>query len=172
MKQTNLSLLQFASFLLVLFMVVSCDKKQVEVERTFETELEELDELLRDYEANGHEVDTTDLGVFYVKLEEGEGPYPQGGDTVFFRYYAFHPDGTLFDSESEYANRVWRFIYLHQKLSVGLNDGIAHMNKGTYMDIIIPSHLAYGSEGTKQVPPFTSVIYRARMHDIKFQENE
>lgn len=168
MKNTNLSLIQLLFISLLISFILSCNKE--DEGRTFETELAELNTFLREREAEGHVVDTTDLGVYYIKYATGTGPYPQAGDTCFLEYFAFHPDGTLFDATRDYANRTWEFIYLYQNLSIGLNEGIGMMNKGTFMDIIIPSHLAYGSQGTKQVPPYTSVIYRSKMHDIKFRE--
>ena len=168
MKNTNLKLFRLMLFIAVASIpAVSCNKEDDKT-RTFETEWAELDAFIREQEAEGFDVDTTDLGVYYIMYEEGTGPYPQAGDTCFLEYFAFHPDGTLFDATRDYADRTWEFVYLYYDLYPGLNEGIAMMNKGTFIDIIIPSHLAYGSKGTKQVPPYTSVIYRAEMHDIKF----
>lgn len=168
MKFTNLTV-NVLTFLVLIFIGSSCEKEKiVENERTFEMELEELDEFLTELESDGFDVDTTELGVYYIILKEGTGPYPSAGDTLYLEYLGFLPDGTEFDATRRYASGIWEFIYLYQDLPTGLNDGLALMNKGTQLDIMIPSHLAYGSEGTAQVPPFTTVIYRATMHDIKF----
>jgi len=172
MKFTNRHII---SIILLLLIAFSCtkDKDDEPVEdRTFEMELQELEAFIKELETTGLDVEMTDLGVYYVMYEEGTGPYPSAGDTCYLEYLAFHPDGTEFDATRDYANDVWEFIYLYQDLPTGLNDGLALMNEGTFMDIIIPSHLAFGSEGTKQVPPYTTVIYRSTMHEIKFIEEQ
>lgn len=154
---------------------VSCTKEKEEIEevkeRTFEMEMQELDELLKEKEANGFDVDTTKLGIFYIIYNEGTGPYPEAGDTCVMEYLAFHTKtGKEFDATRDYAKGAWEFIYLYQNLPTGLNDGIALMNKGTRMEIIIPSPMAFGSQGTSKVPPYTTVAYVATMHDIRFKD--
>lgn len=159
-------------FLLIsVALATSCSEEKVEVERTLNMELEELDELLKEKEADGFDVDTTNLGVFYIVYDEGTGPYPEAGDTCVMEYLAFLPNtGEEFDASRDYTGGVWEFIYLYQNLPTGLNDGIALMNEGTHIEIIIPSPMAYGSHGTSKVPPYTTVAYVATMHEIRFRE--
>jgi FKBP-type peptidyl-prolyl cis-trans isomerase FkpA len=41
------------------------------------------------------------------------------------------------------------------------------MNKGTNIDIIIPSSLAYGAAGTIDIPPYMPLLFSMKMKDLK-----
>ncbi len=50
--------------------------------RTYEQEMKELNELILTLQANGVDVDTTALGVYYIVHTAGEGPMAVEGDSV------------------------------------------------------------------------------------------
>ncbi len=158
----------FFSGILILFLFISCTKEDIKKERTFQDEMHELDSIIQKKEADGFNVDTTELGVYYIMYKPGTGPYPHAKDTCYLEYRGYFPDGTMFDASKVYeSSGVWEFIYLYQKLPTGLNDGIALMNSGTEIELLIPSTFAYGAEGSPKVPPFTTLIYMATMREIK-----
>ncbi len=137
-------------------------------ERTPEQEQKEITELLSKLEQEGYNINTTDLGIYYIILEEGDGPFPQKGDTCFLEYTGFFYDGTKFDSSHNYSESgIWKFVFDEVKLIKGFEDGIKLMNKGTMIKMIIPSKLAYGAYGYKQIDSYTTLIYVAKMHDLK-----
>jgi FKBP-type peptidyl-prolyl cis-trans isomerase FkpA len=152
------------------FFTFSCAPE--EEERTSEMEWEELNALLKKYENEGYDVDTTDLSVFYVLLnDEGQGPLPEIGDSCFVSYIGFLPGGKKFeDSKDIFPKGIWYFSYdvkkeVHEV--IGLTDGIGYLNKGAEAEIIIPSNMAYGSKGTKDIPPYTTLIYRVKVVDLR-----
>ena len=63
--------------------------------------------------AQGREVKTTENGVYYTLV--GEGDYPKSGDTLTIGYSGFFIDGRIFDS-SDYAflDGKWN-LYLKRK---------------------------------------------------------
>jgi len=156
-----------------LLVAVSCEKDDNNGARTFEQDLEELNDFLLKKESDGFNIDTTELGVYYILREEGEGPYPEAVDTCYIEYVSYFLDGSLIDKTKDYfPNGIWRFVLNKAYyLNDGLKDGIKHMNKGCKMDLIIPSHLAYGKEGKGKVPPNHSLIYVVTMHNIKPPED-
>ncbi len=147
---------------------ISCLNDDDTPDRTQQTELDEMDVILKKIEADGFNVDTTDTGVYYVVFEEGTGPYPQPGDTCFMQYTGYLADGTIFDSSKAlFSDGIWEFIYMEQDMIPGLKDGISLMNKGTDIELIIPSELAFEATGNGIIPPYSPIIIDAKMIDLK-----
>ena len=146
-----------------------------EDERTREMELAELDALIKKMESEGKDIDTTDLNVYYFVINEGEGPYPSENDSCWVEYVGYANNLKFEDSKEIHPpNGWWYFIYVptHSDTNPahkikGLIDGIGHMNKGSEIEMIIPSDLAYGSKGAANIPPYTTLIYRAIMRDMR-----
>jgi FKBP-type peptidyl-prolyl cis-trans isomerase FkpA len=139
-----------------------------ETERTAETEQQELNEAIAKLEKANYNVDTTDLGVFYIMNKMGTGAYPQKSDTCYLIYTGFFLNGVIFDASAYYfQDSIWKFNYLEVNLIPGFNDGIALLNKGAEADIIIPSNLAYGSSGYGEIPPYTPLVFSMKMRDLR-----
>jgi FKBP-type peptidyl-prolyl cis-trans isomerase FkpA len=139
-----------------------------EPERTAETEQQELNEAIAKLEKANYNVDTTDLGVFYIMNKMGTGAYPQKSDTCYLIYTGFFLNGVIFDASAYYfQDSIWKFNYLEVNLIPGFNDGIALLNKGAEADIIIPSNLAYGSSGYGEIPPYTPLVFSMKMRDLR-----
>lgn len=151
-----------------LFVIIfSCTPEEEEEPRTREKEWEELDAWMQRLEAEGEDIDTTDLMVFYIVRKKGEGPFPQTGDSCAISYIGYKPNGAKFeDSKDIYKNGIWKFIYKPPYAVSGLIDGIGYMNKGAEVEMFIHSDFAYGSKGTSVIPPFTTLVYRVTMHEM------
>ncbi|MCK4982293.1 MAG: FKBP-type peptidyl-prolyl cis-trans isomerase [Victivallaceae bacterium] len=153
------------------FTTISClDPVEELTPRTPEMEAVELNEVLDKLEADGYDIDTTDLGIYYIMYEAGPDSLPQAqaGDTCFLEYTGYLLDGTIFDASAYYYDdAIWEFIYKENNLISGFDDGIALMNKGAKIDMIIPSELAYGVYGQGNIQPYTTLMFSAIMHDLK-----
>lgn len=145
----------------------SCTPEENEEPRTREQEWEELDAWMKRLEAEGEDIDTTDLMVFYVVRKSGEGPFPEEGDKCTISYIGFLPNGSkIEDSNDIYPNGKWSFVFKPQHVVEGLNNAIGYMNKGAEIEMYIHSDFAFGSKGNSSVPPFTTLVYRVTMHDL------
>ena len=146
------------SLLILLFSFSSCledhePRKEAE-------ELEELHELILSMEADGIDVDTTTMGVYYVVHTPGEGEFVVPGDTIGITYDGILTDGSVFDSSTGWApNGIWEFVYGEQALIPGFHEALSYMNMGAKMEFIIPSRLAYGAYGTGEVGSFQTLIF-------------
>ena len=150
---------------------MSCNKED-NTQRTLEQDLMELNEFILKKESEGFDVDTTSLGVYYILKEEGDGPYPEPGDTCFISYISYFLNGSLVqNSKDVFPNGIWKFVHNEAEMISGLRDGLRLMNVGCKADLIIPSHLAHGKEGTSDIPPNNTLIYVVTMHNIKPPEN-
>jgi FKBP-type peptidyl-prolyl cis-trans isomerase FkpA len=119
--------------------------------------------------ARGHNIDTTAAGVYYVLIEEGEGDYAKFGDTLTVGYAGWFIDGFMFDaSDIHYPDGKMEFILGVNRMIPGWEDGLKVMNKESRVQFIIPSELAYGSEGVgKKIPPYQTLIFMIKLFDIK-----
>lgn len=152
----------------ILFFTTSCDINNNEPVRNAATEQQELNESLSKLEKAGYNIDTTNLGVYYIMKKVGTGTLPQKNDTCFLIYTGFFLNGVIFDASAYYyKDSIWKFNYQEISLIPGFNDGIALLNKGAEADIIIPSALAYGSSGYNDIPPYTPLVFSLKMRNLR-----
>lgn len=168
MKKMSAKLNKILILSFFLIIICSCKKEENNQSRTMEQELAELNAFILEKEANGLDVDTTDVGVYYIIRKEGEGPFPERGDTCYISYLSYFLNGKLYESSNDiFPNGIWKFIYKEADMIPGLINGIGQMNKDAKTDIIIPSYLAYGDKQEGTIPPFTTLIYVTTMHDLR-----
>ncbi len=141
--------------------------------RDFELEMAELETFIFDQKAKGLKIDTALTGIFHILKEPGEGPTPQPGDTCFIEYKCFLINNRLVEKSQDFypPNGIWKFIFAPPDMNAGLRAGIELMNAKCEMDIIIPSNLAYGKKGTANIPPYSTLIYAVKMHDLRIKKN-
>ena len=131
-------------------------------------EMQMLNTYLDSLVAQGHDVDTTDLGIYYVEIEEGEGETAQPGDTLVVGYAGYFVDGQMFDSSS-YSSEDGKmeFVLENPPFIAGWDSGMKVMNEGSKYQFVIPSEHAYGSGGQGIIPPYSTLIFVVKMFDIK-----
>lgn len=135
--------------------------------RNLDMEMEELDSYLSGLVAEGQDIDTSDLGIYYILKTEGEGPLAQIGDTLSLEYTGYLLDGQIFDASAyHHTDSTWEFVFKENQLIQGFSDGISLMNKGAEIDMIIPSAFAYGPFGYGPIEPYTTLVFETKMHDI------
>ncbi len=140
------------------------------IERTEAMEKQEIDNALKQLESKGIDIDTTELGIYYLADTIPPGATVNPGDTCFLKYVGYFFDGSVFDSsEGNPANKdgVWEFIFGEVDLIPGFEDGISLMSKGAKISMIIPSEYAYGATGYLNIPPYTPLMFDTEMVDLK-----
>lgn len=130
-------------------------------------ELADINTYIISLKEDGHDVDTTELGVYYVVQEEGEGETPIEGDLLSFEYTGYFMDGTAFDASSWHnEDGTYQITYLVDRMVPGFEDGLALMNKGAEILMIIPSSLAYGPYDYNSIPGYSTLIFVVLMSEI------
>jgi len=110
-------------------------------------------------------VKTTDSGLQYIILEEGEGDSPKATDTVEVHYKGTLLDGTEFDSS--YKRNQPATFPLNGVIK-GWTEGLQLIKKGGKAKLFIPSELAYGERGAgRDIGPDATLIFDVELLDIK-----
>ncbi len=107
---------------------------------------------------------TTDSGLQYTVMTEGEGPKPTKDNTVRVHYTGTLLDGTVFDSSVQRGEPAE--FGVGQVIS-GWTEALQLMNVGSKYKLFIPSELAYGARGAGQaIGPNAMLIFEVELLDI------
>lgn len=132
-----------------------------------EVELLSVTERPQPTEVDEDEFTTTESGLQYYDLEEGDGPSPEEGDQVTVHYSGWTEDGVLFDSSVERGTPA-TFTLAEGSVISGWVEGVASMQVGGKRQLIIPPELGYGETGNPAggIPPNATLIFEVELLEI------
>lgn len=112
------------------------------------------------------EVKTTESGLQYEILKEGNGPKPSVSSVVKVHYTGTLIDGTKFDSSVDRGEPIE--FSLNQVIA-GWTEGLQLMPIGSKFKFYIPSELAYGDNPRPGGPikPGSTLIFDVELLDFK-----
>jgi FKBP-type peptidyl-prolyl cis-trans isomerase len=99
-------------------------------------------------------------GLYYIEIKAGTGITPPYGATVKVKYTGSYTDGTIFDSGT------FSFKLGFGQVITGMDEGIALMKEGGKATLIIPSDLAYRSNGSGDIPGYTPLVFAVELLDV------
>ena len=151
--------LQQASMMMRQYMMEKQQEKAQENLKESESWLEE--------NAEKDSVQTTESGLQYKVIEEGNGPKPTMDDRVKVHYHGTLPDGTVFDSSVDKGEpatlRVGGVIK-------GWQEGIQMMSEGAKYQFFIPPSLGYGERGSGNIEPNSVILFDVELIEIVEEE--
>lgn len=108
-------------------------------------------------------VTTTESGLQYEVLRQGDGPQPSADDRVRLHYRGTLVDGTEFDSSYEGDPAVFSV----GGVIPGFSEALQLMNVGSHYRVAIPGDQAYGSTGSGQlIGPDAALIFEIELLEI------
>ncbi len=107
-------------------------------------------------------------GMYYLPISQGSGNRPEQGNVIKINYTGTFFNGKIFESTYERGQAMEYICGEQGQVIKGLESAISLMNEGAKAKFIIPSHLAYGEEGSSTgiVPPYTTVIYEIELLNL------
>ena len=109
----------------------------------------------------------TSSGLYYKIIKKGNNKTPKKGETVSVHYKGILLDGTVFDSSYDRDQPIEFSIGVGQVIS-GWDEGISLLSEGASAKFVIPSNLAYGTQGAGGViPPDATLIFEVELIKIK-----
>lgn len=133
------------------------DKNMGEAKAKAEAELEKL--------AVGFK--KTDSGLRYQIIQNGNGDKAEKGKQISVHYKGQLADGTVFDSSYQRKQPIDFTVGIGQVIK-GWDEGLQLLQVGDKARLVIPSHLAYGSQGAGGViPPDATLIFDLELMDVK-----
>jgi FKBP-type peptidyl-prolyl cis-trans isomerase FkpA/FKBP-type peptidyl-prolyl cis-trans isomerase FklB len=104
-------------------------------------------------------------GFYYEQVKAGKGRNAKLGDRVSFDYRSFLMfTGQPYDQT--YGKRDPILHVVGRPMFQGLIDGIQLMNAGSIYRFYFPYQLAFGPQGSGDIPGFTPFIYEVEVHEI------
>ena len=100
----------------------------------------------------------------YKVLAEGSGESPRSNDVVTVNYRGTLIDGTEFDSSYKRAQPA---TYNVNGVIKGWTEALQLMKPGAKWELYVPSELAYGERGSRQIGPNETLIFEVELVSFK-----
>ena len=83
-------------------------------------------------------------------------------DTCYVRYTGKYLNGTTFDTNVG-TNREDFVFTVGGNVIAGLNEGVTYMKVGGKSTLLMPSSLAYGTQGYYTIPGYTPLLFEVEL---------
>jgi FKBP-type peptidyl-prolyl cis-trans isomerase FklB len=104
---------------------------------------------------------TTDSGLQYKSLVAGNGEKPSKSDKVKVHYRGTLINGTVFDSSYDRGEPI---VFPVTGVIAGWVEGLQLMQVGSKFELVIPSQLAYGANGSgAAIGPDATLIFEVEL---------
>jgi FKBP-type peptidyl-prolyl cis-trans isomerase FklB len=112
------------------------------------------------------EVVTTESGLQYEILKDGDGPLPKASDKVKVHYTGMLIDGKVFDSSVE---RGEPNVFGVTQVIKGWQEALQLMPVGSKWKVFIPQDIAYGQRGAGggMIPPYAALVFEMELLAIE-----
>lgn len=120
------------------------------------------------FDITGKEAKITASGLKYYEISKSNNPVKAtAGKTVKVHYSGYLADGKMFDSSVERAE-PFEFTLGQGQVISGWDEGIALMNVGDKLRLVIPYFLAYGEQGRPpMIPEKAELTFDVELIEVK-----
>jgi len=146
------------AFVLILF--VACDNNDSEKE-SVDYKVQNEQEITTYIEKNDLDALKSDTGLYYVINEEGTGEQPTANSDVTVAYKGTFLNGSVFDQSNSSG-----ISFNLQQVIKGWTEGIQYFKEGGSGLLLVPSHLAYGSNNYNGIPGGSVLIFEINLLSV------
>ena len=118
------------------------------------------------WDVDKSKIKTTESGLMYVIIEEGEGDFATDGNVVTVHYSGYLEDSTKFDSSVE-KDEPFSFVIGNKQVITGWDEGVKFLKKGGKARLVIPPSLGYGDITAGKIPLNSTLIFDIELLDVK-----
>ena len=151
----------------LIFSIISCTEDISTVSRTKQEQLDldltRIEGYLNENNLSGFS--STENGLYYKLVDQGNSNYPVNGDTISVEYIGQLLDGSEFDRSN--TGQPFEFILGSGQVIEGWEIGIPKIDEGGSGILIIPSGLGYGSVVNSSIPKNSVLIFRINLIEIR-----
>jgi FKBP-type peptidyl-prolyl cis-trans isomerase len=103
-------------------------------------------------------------GLQYAVLKPGKGKVAQHGDIEVHYTGWLQSNGKKFDSSLD-RGKPFKFELGHGEVIKGWDQGVKGMKEGEKRQLVVPSALGYGTEGTPDgtIPPNATLVFEVEL---------
>lgn len=111
-------------------------------------------------------------GLYFFEIEEGTGDTVRAGDRIQIYYATWLIDSTLVDESRGYSIghrfEPYQFVVGGGDAIRGLEEAVIDMRRGGSANLVIPSELAYGQNGSSSgfVPGFSTLLMQIEIYKV------
>lgn len=132
--------------------------------KAVETEKEKGKDFIASYLLKNPRAQQTSSGLVFNEILAGVGAQPTGASTVLVHYHGTLSDGTVFDSSVQRGEPI---KFPLKNVIMGWQEGVAMMKTGGKAELVVPSELAYGDNGSPPViPPGATLIFEVELIEV------
>ncbi|RKS50729.1 FKBP-type peptidyl-prolyl isomerase-like protein [Gillisia mitskevichiae] len=146
------------AFVLILF--IACDNNDSEKEPV-DYKVQNEQEITTYIEKNDLDALKSDTGLYYVINEEGTGEQPTANSDVTVAYKGTFLNGSVFDQSNSSG-----ISFNLQQVIKGWTEGIQYFKEGGSGLLLVPSHLAYGSNNFNGIPGGSVLIFEINLLSV------
>jgi FKBP-type peptidyl-prolyl cis-trans isomerase FkpA len=103
-------------------------------------------------------------GLYYYELLTGTGRTPVAHDTAYVYYTGKYTNGTVFDTNV--GGAILKFPVGEGLMIPGFDEGVALMKEGGKAILLLPSNLAYGTQGYYTIPGYTPLVFDVYLQKV------
>lgn len=126
--------------------------------------LDEYENTIKYLEENQYSTDTTESGIYYVSVVEGNGDSVSIDDVLTINVKASLLDGRVL---SNLKNQEFQINSYNSEGTMGLLAGLKYMKVGETAKFIVPYYYGFGPLGRSQydgynripIPPYSTIVY-------------
>lgn len=114
------------------------------------------------------DMETTDSGLMYYDIEEGDGATPEVGGTVTtdFTIWVREDDGDRFVVSSADNQPISFTVGALDIVFPGWDEGVSSMQEGGKRLLVVPSDLALGAQGGGDIPPDATLVMEVELLEV------
>lgn len=139
---------------------ISCLTNNESIEENIDYDTINEQEIQLYLKENNLTAEKTESGLYYITHNEGEGEFPSNNSEVTVSYKGYFLDNIVFDENEE-------FTYSLTNLIPGFSEAVQLLKSNGEMTAIIPSKLAYGKNGTLNIPSGAVLIFDIKLISFK-----